>query len=654
MRRQTAIPLVVIGVAALAAALIGLAIGGTPNATLVIDPGPLVRWGTPIATLLTNLAAATTVGSLVLLCFAVPRERPEFERITTLASASAAVWTIASIAAAVLAFAQAIGQPIRFDDAFSVGLWTYLTDTEAGQARAWGIVLVAASAVLLAMVRSYWGLAIAAIVGAAAFIPLSDLNHSGGNADHNVAWSAMFLHIAFAAVWLGGLVALAIVSRRGDRELAERFSSIALVSFIVVAASGLVSAVLRLGAPADLLTPYGVLVVVKVVALVGLGAIGAIHRRHAIRRLPDGRAFIRLVVAELVLMGIASGMAVALADTAPPLGPPPAGTSPAERLTGQPLPAPPTAEAYLFGFAPDVLWLAVCVALAAFYLLGVIRLARRGDRWPVLRTVSWLAGVLVLAWTTSGGIAAYVDKLFSAHMLAHMTLGMMIPVLLVPGAPITLALRAIRARRDGSRGPREWILALVHSPWFRAVGNPYVAAGIFVASLWIFYYTPLFSWASTTHLGHQWMVVHFLMSGYLFVQAVIGIDPAPNRPPFAVRLLLLLATMALHAFFGLALMMGTGLMLADWYGAMGWDIGVTALQDQQRAGGIAWSVGELPTLALAIVVAVQWARSDEREQRRRDRQADRDGDAELAAYNAMLAETAARDARAGDRPGPTA
>jgi len=93
--------------------------------------------------------------------------------------------------------------------------------------------------------------------------------------------------------------------------------------------------------------------------------------------------------------------------------------------------------------------------------------------------------------------------------------------------------------------------------------------------------------------------------------------------------------MAFHAFFGLALMTGEGLLLADWYGAMGW--GTNALADQQAAGGIAWSIGEIPTLALAIVVAVMWSRSDDRETRRRDRQADRTGDAELNDYNERLA-----------------
>ena len=94
--------------------------------------------------------------------------------------------------------------------------------------------------------------------------------------------------------------------------------------------------------------------------------------------------------------------------------------------------------------------------------------------------------------------------------------------------------------------------------------------------------------------------------------------------------------MAMHAFFGLAIISNTGLFLSDWYGAMGRTWGSTPLADQQAAGGIAWSVGEIPTASLAIIVAVLWSRSDTREAKRMDRAADRDGNAELEAYNAML------------------
>jgi putative copper resistance protein D len=101
--------------------------------------------------------------------------------------------------------------------------------------------------------------------------------------------------------------------------------------------------------------------------------------------------------------------------------------------------------------------------------------------------------------------------------------------------------------------------------------------------------------------------------------------------------------MAFHAFFGLSILTTDSLFLADWFGAMGRTWGLTPMADQQLAGGIAWSIGEIPTVALAITVAVQWSRSDARESKRRDRQADRNGDAELVAYNAMLQRMASND-----------
>ena len=159
----------------------------------------------------------------------------------------------------------------------------------------------------------------------------------------------------------------------------------------------------------------------------------------------------------------------------------------------------------------------------------------------------------------------------------------------------------------------------------------------------MFYFTPIIEWAVREHLGHEWMTIHFLISGYLFVQALIGIDPGPHRTAYPVRLLLLLATMAFHAFFGVAIMGSTGLIDAAWYGAMGRTWGPTPLEDQQIGGGIAWSIGEIPTVILALIVAIAWARSDQKEAKRLDRNADRTHEAELEAYNAMLARMGERD-----------
>ena len=640
---------------ALAALLVALAYGGGADASLLVDPGAVVRYGLPVSKLFVNLGGAGAVGALVLACFALDASKPEFNRALDVAAGSAAVWTVASAATGFYTFMTVLQQPLRLDDAFGAVLAGFLTGTDLGQAWLATTLIAAAVTVLCFAVRNMTVLVFVAALAVVGLLPMSVQGHRGGTADHDIATSALFLHVLFAAIWLGGLITLVICKPLFDKRrlgaVLARYSTLALVCFIVVAASGYVSAEVRLEDLRNLLTPYGILVLAKTSALLTLGLFGAMQRRFFIARMsrpePSGRGvFWWIIAAELGFMGIAAGVAAALAKTATPVpeiaASDLADPTPAELLTGSPLPPPVTFERLFTLWNLDLIWILIVAFGIFFYLAGVWRLRRRGDSWPIQRTVLWIAGMLLLLYITNGGVNVYERFLFSQHMLAHMILGMAIPVLLVPGAPITLALRAIIKRTDGSRGAREWIMLVVHSRVFAILANPLVAAGLFAGSLWVFYYTPVFSWATTNHLGHEWMIVHFLGVGYLFVQALIGVDPAPSRPPYPVRLLILLATMAFHAFFGLAIMSSAGLLLADWYGAMGWAGGASALADQQLGGGIAWSVGEIPTVALAITVAIMWSRSDDRESKRYDRKADRDGDAELEAYNEMLAARARR------------
>ncbi|MCW4385754.1 cytochrome c oxidase assembly protein [Salinibacterium sp. SYSU T00001] len=644
-------------VVALLATFAALAFGGGADAPAITDPGEVVRYGLPVAKLLVNLGAALAIGALLLASFALSKDEPAWGAAIDFGAAGAAVWTVAAAAVTFLTFLSVYQQPVSADPEFGRILGQFVTDTELGIAWLLTVLIAAAVTALAFAVRHPTAVAFTGVLAVAGLVPMATQGHAAGTAGHDAAVNALGLHLVFAAVWLGGLLTLVLLQRAltGDRLVVvlERYSTLALVSFIVVALSGYVSAALRVGEFDAILTPYGILVLAKVFALLALGVFGAIYRRFVIGRMRGAAAqrartwFWGLVVAELGFMGLASGVASALARTATPVTEELLDATPALILTGEPLPPPLTAMSFITEWRFDVLWTLICVFLAFFYLAGVWRLRRRGDTWPVLRTISWIAGLVLLFYVTNGALYVYERYLFSIHMLSHMLLTMMIPVLLVPGSPVTLAARAIRKRTDGTRGAREWILWAVHTRFSAVLTNPIVAAVIFAGSLWVFYYSPLFRWATSEHLGHQWMIVHFLISGYLFVLALIGTDPVPYRAPYPLRLVLLLGTMAFHAFFGLGIMMGEGLLLADWYGAMGW--GTDALEDQQRGGGIAWSVGEIPTIILAITVAISWSRSDAKLTKRLDRRADRDGDAELEAYNEMLAKTAQRDERMSRR-----
>ena len=642
------------------ALVFGLLAGGGAEPLLLVDPGPTVRWGIPLAKAFVHLGAALAVGSLMVAAFVLSRKAKAFSLALVVAACGAGLMTVASGTSAFFTFMAIYVEPVSIDQQFGDLLWLYLQSTEIG--RSWLITmgLSAIVTVLSVVVRSFGGVLAAGVLSVAALWPLAEQGHAAGTANHEAAVSASYAHSVFAAMWVGGLAVMAIIawsekpSASQLHGMLHRYSTIALVSFIVVAVSGLTNAWLRVGTLAELASGYGALVIAKTLSLVILGVMGALYRGRLLGKLEEGTqknstVVSRMIAAELTVMGVASGLASALARTQTPIPQIPARdfaqATPAEILTGEPLPPEFTWSKLFTLWELDLLWALIAVFAIVYYVWGHLRLATRGDHWPISRTIFWVSGMLLLIFATNSGLVVYGTYLFSIHMLGHMLLSMAVPLLLVLGAPVTLASRAIAARKDGSRGSREWILVAVHSRYLAVIGHPVVAAAIFGLSLIVFYYSPLFEWALREHLGHMWMTAHFVFSGYLFAQALIGIDPSPHNPPYPLRLIIVLATMAFHAFFGLSIILGTGLLVPEWFGAMGRTWGDSPLVDQQNGGELAWGLGEFPTLALAILVTWAWSKSDDRINKRRDRKADRDGDLELDAYNEMLKARANADRR---------
>ncbi|WP_036947578.1 cytochrome c oxidase assembly protein [Luteimicrobium xylanilyticum] len=643
--------------------------------TGLLDPGVAVRLGLPVATLVTELSMAVTVGSLALALFVLPWREPSdgvgFRRALVTAAVGAGVWAVAGLVQLVLEDANIAGMSLT-DPAFGQQLGVFMTQVAYGRTLLEIVVLAAVTSTLLLLVRTPTGTAWTALLPVAALSLQAGTGHAAGTSSHELAISSLFLHLLGASVWIGGLATLGVVfwagrgsdggatvrragtARAGGARpdlaaVVGRYSQMALWCLGFVAVSGLVNGWIRAGSIDGLATRYGVLLLAKLVLLVVLGLIGYAHRTLVIGRLgrDDARPrglFWRLAAVELAVMGAVMGVAVALASSAPPVSEVVGkDLTPSERVTGHVLPPALTPTRWFTEWNWDLILTVACAAGVVVYVGWALRLRRRGDAWSWGRTASWCVGMVALWWTTSGGPALYGHVLFSAHMAQHMVLAMVVPIFLVLGAPVTLALRGLPARKDGSRGPREWLLILVHSRWGQFVANPVVSAVLFASSLIVFYYTPLFSWSLHSYVGHLWMVVHFTGAGYLFANALIGIDPGPRRLGYPQRLILLFATMAFHAFFGVALISSETLLVPDWFGLLGRTWGSSAIEDQQTGGSVAWGVGEIPTLLLAVLVATSWARSDEREARRKDRKAERDGDAELRDYNAMLEKLAERD-----------
>ncbi|MFE1439922.1 cytochrome c oxidase assembly protein [Streptomyces sp. NPDC058739] len=292
-------------------------------------------------------------------------------------------------------------------------------------------------------------------------------------------------------------------------------------------------------------------------------------------------------------------------------------------------------------WSPDGFFLVACLLGIALYVWGVVRLRRRGDAWSLGRTVAFVSGVLSIALVMCTGLNDYGMVMFSVHMVQHMVISMLSPILILLGAPVTLALRALPVAGRGRKGPRELLLALLHSRYMRVVTHPAFTIPMFIASLYGLYFTPLFDTLMGSQAGHTVMMIHFLLVGVFFFWPIMGVDPGPQRPGYLMRMLELFAGMPFHAFFGIALMMGSTPMVKT-YGNPPASLGIDALADQNAAGGIAWAFSEIPSVLVLIALLFQWYGSEQRQAKRSDRAADRDGDKELEAYNAYLASLNAR------------
>ena len=618
------------------------------------DPGPVIGWGLPIVRFLTDLAGVLTVGWLLSAAFLDPHGKdgvvsPTGRGDLMRAVTSASVWAVLALIQMFLTLGQVLG--VTLDRALSPDVAaTYAWDIPVTRSLAMVAVLAALIAACSLFTATLGLTAVWMVVGIIAMALPALAGHGAGLGDHALALSAGVAHTAAATVWIGGLIAIAFHGLRRDKGFdqpgaiataARRFGLIALACVLLLAASGAANAYTRLDTPDQLLTTgYGLATTAKIILLIALVAIAAILRQRLLPKLttdPRARTFLRLVVLEVALLAIAIAIGVALALSPFPriesLLP-----SYGESLLGFPYPSPPTFLGILLGFRLEPLFLIACLAAAVAYIVGVVTLYARGDRWPWGRTICWLIGISLAIWTTNAGISVYAQVSLGLHMVQHMTMSMIAPMFLVLGGPFTLALRALPPSRTGQWGVREWIVWGLHSTLAKIVTNPIFVFAIFSLSMFTLYFTPLMAWLMGSHVGHLAMQFHFLASGYLFAWIVMGVDPVPKPLPYWAKFGLILLMVGVHGFFAVIVMMGSQPLVQEWYGVVRPEWVTDPLEDTRFGGQIAWGISEVPMLFMILVVAWQWMRSDEREARRRDRQADRDGDAERNAYNNYLAQ----------------
>ncbi len=594
------------------------------------DPGPVTGWGLPVSRLVADLAATVTIGLLMAPGLLLPSSaavltRPGFAS-AQLAVKSAMVWALAVAVELVLTVSDILGtRPGRALD--PVVLRSFVTQVPQGRVLLAQLLLALVVAVVarssVTSSRAFLGMVLAA-VGAA--LPTLT-GHSAASGQHELAVASLMVHVVCAALWVGGLLALLWVSvlpsrageaREDQHSLSlglSRFSTLALVCWVGVGLSGVVNAAVRLSPPDLVESSYGVLVLLKALALVVLGCFGWWHRQHTVGQLErdPGRGrplFTRVAAVELLVMGATFGLAVGLSRT-----PTPAtdlvDASPAYQVLGFDLPRAPDVGRLLGGLGHDGFALVLLELAALAYALGVRTVQRQGDHWPGSRTLAWYCGILVAGWASIGGLGLYAHVMFSAHLAAQLTLGLVAPIGLVLGAPVTLALRALPGRRvPRERGLRQLLQVVLDSRPVRVLTNPFVAAALFVGTSYALYLTSLFDQLMGNHLGHALMQLLVLALGCLFYWTLLGVDPPVRHGHPAVRVGLLLAVIAFQATFAITLMQTDRVLARDYYEGLHRSYAIDLLADQHLGAALSWTLGELPLLTVLGVLVVQWVRTD--------------------------------------------
>jgi len=599
----------------------------------------------PLSKGLLQLSGVLTIGLLIAIAFLDKDIKGAVSNLGLVRKVKlfTSLWLLSFIFFVLIQIAYLLEQPLSASFDLTV-IRSYLTQTSTG--KSYLIQFIGIFILLIISLRKVMVTYLAILLGLGSLISPVFQSHGSASGNHGLAIGALVIHVIAISFWVGGLFGLTQLEKQQKIIALPRFSEIALWSAIAVAVSGAATAFTRLDSIAAWQSKYGAITILKIFLTVILIGFGALHRRWIIAS--DLPSVFRLVIAEITVMFGTIFVGSWLSTTAPPERE--IVLTPGLLVTGIELPPEPTLSRILFSYEIDGLMLGLLIFVVALYIKGVIILSRRGVKWPVGRTIAFAVGISAVDFATSGGLGLYSHFSFSAHMSAHMIIGMIAPIGIVLGAPITLALRTLPIGRDSQeRGIRGSFIVLLHSKLGKFYTNPIVALAIFDGSLFALYFTPLFGNLMQGHTGHFIMSLHFLLAGILFFQILIGIDPMPQKVPYLVKIIIIFAAMSIHAFFSISIMSASTLIDGGYFAKLERPWATDLLADQKLGGSIGWAMGEIPILLALLATFIQWSRADKKEANRIDRAADRASamgeDDELAQYNRYLSELNKKDIR---------
>jgi len=616
--------------------------------------GPLITSLTTVGKFISLASSFATIGFLLAMAFLLLDDAGKLSRsaqaLRNSAALTALVWVLGQGLNILTTLANILGTSLS-GALDPTSLRSFVSQIDLGKYMFVQLVLALLICTAVSRIRTVAAANALLLLSIVAVIAPIFASHSASSGSHSLAIGSLIVHVVALTFWVGGLIAITVLSAT-DRAIAlPRFSSLSLWAVIAVVVSGSTNAWARLNFQSAWSSNYARIVILKVLLTAGLIYLGYLNRKHLSGKWQISlKNLTRLLIIEVTIMLVTVLIGSRLSNLQPPSRGESAILDPGLAIAGITTPAAPNIWRVLSLYDPDALMIGVLITAVALYIKGVVILSRRGDKWPVGRTVAFALGISVIDYATSGGLGVYAKFSFEYHMIAHMALGMIAPIGIVLGAPITLALRTLpQGRNQEERGVRGTLIALLHSKPAGIVTNPVVILALFDGSLFVLYMTKLFGNMMQSHLGHLVMNVHFLLAGILFFHVIIGIDPNPRKVPHIVRIVILFAAMSIHAFFAIALISTSTVIDQGYFASLQTPWNLDLLADQHAGGSIAWAMGEIPILMALVATFIQWMRDDKRETKRIDRNETRmaamgEPD-ELAQYNAYLTSLAAKDAK---------
>ena len=591
------------------------------------------------------LSSFITIGALLALAFLVLDKDGKLStsgsKIRSIISISAFAWFFSSVLNILFTLANILGESVTavLDPAV---LQSFVLQISLGQYLFFQTLIALFVAITSRALTSSGYTAILLLISLIAISAPVFQSHAASSGSHALAIGSLLIHVIALSFWVGGVIAITLLNQDDRKISLPRFSQIALWAAIAVVISGVINASARLNFAAAWSSSYAYVVILKVLITFVLLYFGYKHRNYlAAKPSVNWRAMTRLISVEAAIMIFVTALGSWLSSNQPPSRDSQEPFNAALAIAGMEMPGAPNFTRILFEYDPSIFMIGLLVLAVALYIKGVVILTRRGDKWPVGRTISFALGISAIDFATSGGLGVYAHFAFSWHMVAHMVLGMIAPIGIVLGAPITLALRTLPQSRDGQElGVRGLLIKALHSRYARVITNPVVALAIFDGSLFALYFTSLFGGMMQSHQGHLFMSIHFILTGILFFHVIVGVDPNPKKVPHIIRIVILFAAMSIHAFFSVALMSASTLIDGGYFESLQRPWSLDLLADQRTGGAIGWAMGEIPILIALVATFIQWMRDDSHEAKRIDRNTARMAALgqpdELAQYNLYL------------------